>query len=64
MDALTAAMRPVISEDVMPAWTGAMPDSLTSAAAHLLPQLKVGQKVPSASVHATCSMQRESATRS
>jgi D-lactate dehydrogenase len=32
-------------------------DSLTWAAARLLPQLHVRQKVPSASVHATCSMQ-------
>lgn len=32
-------------------------DSLTWAAAHLLPQLQVTRKVPSASVHATCSMQ-------
>ena len=32
-------------------------DSLSWAAARLLPQLEVIQKVPSASVHATCSMQ-------
>jgi D-lactate dehydrogenase len=32
-------------------------DSLSWAAAYLLPQLQVRQKVPSASVHSTCSMQ-------